>query len=119
MPSARAISTMDVHMSELLLRQMLAEEGEYLGPTIHCLLGPIERPVPIEEAVAGAIVAVELIRLAVLLEFGLMLVHLLGTRCAIVVAKQAEQRTAEVLCHVDRRDGRLGIELLLTHDHAA
>jgi hypothetical protein len=60
---------------------------------------------PIEEAVAGAVVAVEFVRLAVLLEFGLMLVHLLGARRAILVAEQAEQRAAEVLRHVDRRDG--------------
>src|SRR6516164_10623633 len=105
MPSARAISTMDVHMSELLLRQMPAEEGEYLAPAIHCLLGPIERPVPIEEAMTGAVVAVEFIRLAVLLELGLVLVHLLGTRRAILVAEQAEQRAAEVLGQVNRRGG--------------
>ena len=49
---------------------------------------------------------------AVLLELGLVLVHLLRARCAILVAEQAEQRAAEVLRHVDRRDGRLGIELL-------
>src|SRR5215204_1304236 len=38
---------------------MLAEEGEHLAPAIHCLLGPVEWPVPIENAVAGSIVAVE------------------------------------------------------------
>ena len=47
---------------------MLAEEGEHLAPSIHRLLGPVEWPVPIEEAVAGTVVAVELVRLAVLLE---------------------------------------------------
>src|SRR5271165_7103545 len=98
---------------------MLAEEGEHLAPAIHRLLRPIERPVPIEKAVAGTVVAVELVRLAVLLELGLVLVHLLRARCAILVAEQAEQRAAEVLRHVDRRDGRLGIELLLAHHHTA
>src|SRR5271167_3585915 len=98
---------------------MLAEEGEYLAPAIHCLLGPIERPVPVEEAVAGTVVAVELVGLAVLLQLGLVLVHLLRARCAILVAEQAEQRAAKVLRHVDWRDGRLGIELLLAHHHAA
>src|SRR5882672_5616127 len=97
----------------LLLRQVLAEKREYLAPAIHGLLGPIERPVPIEEAVAGAVVAVELVRLAMLLELGFVLVHLLRARCAIVVAEEAEQRAAEILRHVDRRDGLLGIELLL------
>src|SRR5205807_598127 len=103
----------------LLLRQMLAEEGEHLAPAIHRLLGPIEWPVPIEDAVAGAIVAVELVDLAVLLEFGLVLVHLLGARRTVIVAEYAEQRAAEILCHLDRRDGRLGIELLLAHHYAA
>src|SRR5579864_479794 len=98
---------------------MLAEEGPNLVPAIHRLLGPIERPMPVEKAVARAVVAVELVILAVLLEFGLVLVHLLGARRAIVVAEQAEQRAAEVLGHVDRRDRRLGVELLWAHHHAA
>src|SRR6266704_354442 len=104
---------------DLLLRQILAEEGEHLAPAIHGLLGPVEWPVPIEDPVAGAVIAVELVHLAVLLELGLMLVHLLGARRAVVVAEYAEQRAAEVLRHLDRRDGRLGIELLLAHHHAA
>src|SRR5258708_38524683 len=103
----------------LLLRQIFAEERPYLVPAIHCLFGPIERPVPIEEAMTGAVVAVELIILAVLLEFGLVLVHLLGAWRAILVAEQAEQRAAEVLRHVDRRDRRLGVELFRAHHHAA
>src|SRR5258708_2929232 len=95
---------------------MLAEEGEHLTPAIHCLLGSVEWPVPIEDAVAGIVVAVELVPLAVLLEFGLVLVHLLGARRAVVVAEYAKQRAAGVLRHLDRR---LGIELLLAHHHAA
>src|SRR6266446_4337204 len=98
---------------------MLAEEGEYFAPAIHCLLGPVEWPVPIEDAVAGTIVAVELVHLAVLLELGLVLIHLLGARRAVVVTEYAEQRAAEVLRHLDRCDRRLGIELLLAHHHAA
>jgi len=42
--------------------------------------------------VAGTVVAVELVHLAVLLELGLVLVHLLGARRAVVVAEYAEQR---------------------------
>src|SRR6188474_441206 len=38
---------------------MLAEEGEYLAPAIHCLLRPVECPVQIEDAVAGPVVAVD------------------------------------------------------------
>src|SRR4029453_12741985 len=112
MPSARAISIMDVHMFGPLLRQMLAEEGEHLAPAIHCLRRPVEWPVPIEDAVDGTVVAVERMYLTVLLELGLVLVHLLGARRAVVVAEYAEQRAAQVLRHLDRRDGRFGIELL-------
>src|SRR5687767_13213357 len=98
---------------------MLAEEGEHLAPAIHGLLGPVEWPVPIEDAVTGTVVAVELMHLAVLLELGLVLVHLLGARRAVVVAEYADQRAAEILRHLNRRDGRLGIELLFAHHHAA
>src|SRR5687768_5015369 len=103
----------------LLLGQVLAEERPDLAPAVHCLLGPIERPMPVEETVAGAVVAVELIILAVLLELGLVLVHLLRARGAILVAENAEQRAAEVLRHVDRRDGSLRVQLLLAHHDAA
>src|SRR5438105_15833199 len=97
---------------------MLAEEGEHLAPAIHCLLGSVEWSVPIEDAVAGTVVAVELVHLAVLLELGLVLVHLLGARRAVVVAEYADERAGEVLRHVDRCDGSLGIELFLAHHHA-
>src|SRR5579871_184884 len=119
MPSALTTSMMDVHMSCLLLGEMFAIEREHLVPAIHALLGPVERPVPIEEAMAGAVIAMELIILAVLLQLGLVLIHLLGARRAIIIAEQAKQRTRQVLGHVDGRYGRLGVELLLAHDHAA
>src|SRR3954469_25266021 len=120
MPSALAISMIEVHMDALLLlRQVLAEEGEHLAPAVHRLLDPVERPVPVEEAMAGAVVAVELVILAVLLELGLVLVDLLGAGRPVFVAEQAEQRALEILGHVDRRYRRLGIELLLAHHHPA
>src|ERR1700736_6790505 len=97
MPSARSISMRDVHIFGLLFRQMLAEEGEQLAPGIHALFGPVDRPVPIEEAVASTVVAMEFVRLAVLLEFGLVLVHLFGARCAVVIAEDADQRTRKIL----------------------
>src|SRR6266404_4045714 len=104
---------------DLLLRQMLAEEGEYLAPAIHRLLGPVKRPVPIEEAVAGTVVTMEFVRLSVFLELGLVLVNLFGARRAVVIAEEAEQGATEVLGHLDRCDGRLGVELLFAHHHAA
>src|ERR1700745_40953 len=101
-----------------LLGDVLAEAGEYLAPAVHRLLGPVQRPVPIEEAVAGAVVAMKLVILAVLLQLGLVLFHLLGAWRTIVIAEQAEQRAGQVLGHVDRRDRRLGVELLLAHHDA-
>src|SRR3954453_13913353 len=98
---------------------MLAEERENLAPAINRLLGPVERSVPIEDAVASAIGAVELVALAMLFEFGFVLVHLLGTRRTVVVAQDADQGAAEVPRQVDRRDRCLVVEFLLAHHHAA
>src|SRR5256885_4022982 len=84
-----------------LLRQLLAEEGEHLAPAIHCLLRPVEWPVPIEDAVAGTVVAVERVYLTVLLELGLVLVHLLAAPPPVDVAEYAEQPAAQVLPDLD------------------
>src|SRR6185312_4318857 len=103
-----------------LLRQILAEEGMDFGPAIHRLFDPIHRrPIPIEEAMTGTVVAVELVVLAVFLELGFVLVHLLGARRTIFVAEEAEQRAREVLRHVDRRDRPFRVEVLLGHHHVA
>src|SRR5262245_1887193 len=74
------------HALRSLFREVLAEEREHLTPCVHRLLGAVERPVPVIEPVAGAVVAMELVGLAVLLQRGLVLVHLLGARRAVVVA---------------------------------
>src|ERR1700733_6921714 len=90
------------HIRRLLLRQMLAEESENLAPAIHGLFGSVERPVPVEEAMAGTFVAVELVALAMLFELGFMLVHLLGARRAVVAPKNADQGAGEIIRQVDR-----------------
>src|SRR5262249_35356910 len=79
----------------------------------------IHRPVIVEEAVTGAVVAVELVLLAVLLQLRLVLIYLLGSRRGVLVAEEAQERAREVLGVVDRRDRRLGVEVLLLHHHAA
>src|SRR6185437_537882 len=96
-----------------------AQEREDLLPAVERLLDPVHRPVIVEEPVPGAVVAVKLVGLAVLIELGLVLVHLLGGRRAILVAEQAEERAGEFRCEVDRRRRLLRIELLLAHDDAA
>src|SRR5690606_7679658 len=67
------------------------------------------------EAVARAVVAVELVILAVLLELGLMLVHLLRTWRAILIPEKAEQRTGQILREIDRCNRRLGVQVFLGH----
>src|SRR5262245_10247154 len=92
---------------------MLAEECEDLVPAVERLLHPVHGTVIIENAVAGAIVAMELVGLAVLLEFGFVLVHLLRAWCAILIAEKAKQGTGEILGEFNGRGWGLGVELLL------
>src|SRR5262245_21818549 len=98
---------------------MLPEEAEHLAPAIHRLFGPVERSVPIEDAVAGTVVTVELVGLAVLLEFSLVLVHLLGAWRAVVVAENADQGAGKIPREIDWRYRRLVVEFILAHHHAA
>src|SRR5215204_2837195 len=56
-----------------------------------------------EELPREARLSKQLMRLTVLLERSLILVHLLGARRAVVVAEYAEQWAAEVLRHLDWR----------------
>ena len=101
MPSALVTSTIDVHMCASL-RQILAEERKHLVPAVKRLLHTVQGPVIVEDAVAGAVLAVELVALAVLLELGLVLVHLLGAWRTILVSEDAEQRARKVLGEFDR-----------------
>ena len=58
---------------------MAGEEVQHLLPAVHGLLLAVAGPVDGEEAVPGAVVAVKLVRLAVLLQLGLDLIDLLGS----------------------------------------
>lgn len=60
------------------LAEVLFQEREDLGPPVHRLLLPVGGAIVIEEAVAGRIVAMELVILPVPLQLFLVLVHLLG-----------------------------------------
>ena len=86
------------HAARLLsCRQVLLQEREHLLPAVERLLDAVGRPVVVEEAVPGAVIAVELVVLAVLLQLGLVLVDLLRGRRAVLVAEQTEQRAGQVL----------------------
>jgi hypothetical protein len=72
------------------------EEVEDLLPAVHGLLGTVHREVVVEEGVAGPVVPVELVVLAVPLELRLVLVDLGRRRMGVVVTEQAEQRGGQV-----------------------
>src|SRR5215471_15748569 len=87
-PWIAVVSEIVVHTWSPSLLQMPLEEAEDLAPTVHRLLGTVERALVVEEPVAGAVVAVELVRLAVPLQLRLMLVDLLGRRVLVLVAEE-------------------------------
>src|SRR5205807_604940 len=91
---------------------------EHLLPAVQRLLNPVHRPVVIEEAVPGTVVAMKLVLFAVLFEFRLVLVNLLRGRRAVFIAEQAEQRAGKVSGKLDRRGRLLRRQLLLAHHHA-
>ena len=75
-----------------------------LVPTVHGGFPTEHRAVVVEEAVAGAVVTVELVRLAGVFELGLVLVDLRGRGVLVLVAEAAEQRRGEPRGQCDRRD---------------
>src|SRR5213592_1250274 len=97
--------------------QGLVAEREDLLPAVHGLLLPVRRTVVVEEAVARAVVAMELVLLAELLELRLVLVDLLGGRRLVLVAEEPDDRAREVLGVIDGRRRLVRRELLLRHDH--
>src|SRR5712692_7610008 len=96
---------------------LLAERPDLL-PAVRGLLLTVRRPIVVEEAVAGPVVAMELVVLAVLLQLRLVLVDLFRRGRLVLVAEEPEDRGREVLGEVDgcRRLGRG--QLFLRHDHA-
>src|SRR5690349_13093993 len=84
--------------------QMFVEEAEDFAPAIERLLGAIGGTRGVEEGVAGAVVAVELVSFAELLEDGFGAVHLVAVRVFILVAEKPEQRTAQLGRQIDRRN---------------
>src|SRR5262245_64788291 len=67
-----------------LSQRSLAERQDLLPPVDRLLL-PIGRAVVVEEAVAGAVVAMELVRLTVLIGVSIVRVHLVGGWCLVFV----------------------------------
>ena len=78
------------------LAQVFFQEGPDLAPAVHGLLLAIHGPVIIEEAVTRAIVAVELVILAVFLQFLFVLVHLFRRWRLVIVAEETQQGARQV-----------------------
>src|SRR5205823_2852657 len=92
------------------------QEHKDLVPAIGRLLGPVGGAGGIEEGMAAAVVAVEFVVLAELLEYLLGAVGVLAVGVLVVVAKDAKDRTRHLLGKIDRRDRLAGIEHLLVID---
>src|SRR5690606_23084958 len=84
--------------------QLGGEEPEDLVPGVHRLSRPVPRCVVVHEAVPGAVVPVELVRLARLAQRLLVLVDLFRARALVLVAEDAEQGCVEVRRVLDGRD---------------
>src|SRR5262245_61794558 len=85
--------------------QVLLIESEDTLPTIRCLLGAVTGAVDREEAVAGAIVAMELVGLSGLLQPLLRPVHLALVGVGVFVAEDAEDWAGDAIGEVDGRRG--------------
>src|SRR5437870_430639 len=84
--------------------EMHSEERKDLVPAVCCLLGPVGDTHGIEEGVAAAVIAVELVFLAELLEHRFRAVDVVAARILVVVAENAEHWACDVRGQVDRRD---------------
>src|SRR6202035_3248661 len=98
--------------------QVVGKELEHLAPAVHRLLLAVERRVVVEEPVSGAVVAVELVVLALLLQFLLVNVDSLGGWALVVVPEQPEDRRVERGGVVDRRNRTGGRQLIRCGNHA-
>src|SRR6516162_11511649 len=92
--------------------EMPVEECKHLVPAVERLFGAVGGPRGVEKSVAGSVVAVELVVLAEFFEHGFGAVDLVAIGIFVVVAEQAEQRTAQLRREIDGRDRALGVELL-------
>src|SRR3984957_5761565 len=116
-PLQPTISTIEVHIAapprSQLLRQVLLAEREHLLPAVERLLDAVGRAVVIEKAVAGAVIAMELVVIAGLLQLGLGLVDLFRGRGAGFVAEETEQWARQAAGQGYRRHRLLRRQLVL------
>ena len=91
--------------------EMLVEEGEHLPPAVRRLLGPVGDAAGVEEGVAGAVVAVEFVRLA---EAACSAASVRFTWSAVgfssSLPKMPSSGSRQLLGEIDRRHRPLGVE---------
>src|SRR5688572_31736322 len=93
------------------LLKILFQESENFFPAIYCLFLTIRRTVVVEKAVAGAVVAVKNIILAVLFELLFMSIYLIRRRRFVVVAKNANHWARQIFGIIDGREDRKSTRL--------
>src|SRR5206468_5845701 len=95
------------------------EESPHLVPAIHCLLLSVSRPVVIEETMPGFRIYEKLVGLSILLQFLFMLGNLLGSWGLILLAKESQERTGQILRIIYWCNGILRCQFLLGHDNSS
>ena len=86
---------------------MTTEEVVNLVPAINRLFSAIARTVPIKEGMTRAIIAIELIGLAMLLQDRFGFIHLLDVRLRIFIAEETEHWRLQIRRQINRRDRTL------------
>src|SRR4029434_5851446 len=94
LPAAEDLHLLGDHRAHVgASRRRLAQgplgERKELLPAVDGLFLTVGRPVVIEDPVASAVVAMELVLLSVLLELRLVLIDLFGRRRLVLVAEEA------------------------------
>ena len=100
--------------AERVSAEVLAEPGEDLFPPVHGGVRPVVRAIDGEEGVAGVLVGVERVGLAVLLQRLLGARDVVGRGASVLDAEEPKQGTLEILREVDRGDVQGAIDYLRT-----
>ena len=99
---------------ELDFRFFSRNAKTFFQPSTACSAGM--PPIIIEKAMTGAVIAVKLIVLAMLLELRLVLVHLFRRRRFVVVAEKADHRAGKIFGKINA-ERRVRVWFLLFHNH--
>src|SRR5574341_2244342 len=96
---------------------MFLQKREDLLPAIYGLRLAISRGVVVKESVPGAVIAMELVGLAMFLQLRFVLIDLFGGWVGIVISEDAQERTGKIPGVIERRNGEFVIQLIRRHHH--